>query len=90
MEISQDRTDIIGRSAHGGEITFPVDPWPRHFQVKSSCVPGLEEPPDQTLHRDRPVTWNSPRCLGKLMRDRGRGGIILVGSGACYGGATVW
>jgi short-subunit dehydrogenase len=26
--------------------------------------------------------------FGKLMRDRGRGGIILVGSGACYGGAT--
>ena len=26
--------------------------------------------------------------FGKLMRDRRRGGIILVGSGACYGGAT--
>jgi short-subunit dehydrogenase len=26
--------------------------------------------------------------FGKLMRDRGHGGIILVGSGACYGGAT--
>jgi len=26
--------------------------------------------------------------FGRLMRDRGRGGIILVGSGACYGGAT--
>jgi short-subunit dehydrogenase len=26
--------------------------------------------------------------FGKPMRDRGRGGIILVGSGACYGGAT--
>lgn len=26
--------------------------------------------------------------FGKLMRGRGRGGIILVGSGACYGGAT--
>ena len=26
--------------------------------------------------------------FGKLMRERGRGGIILVGSGACYGGAT--
>lgn len=26
--------------------------------------------------------------FGKLMCDRGRGGIILVGSGACYGGAT--
>ena len=26
--------------------------------------------------------------FGKPMRDRGHGGIILVGSGACYGGAT--
>jgi uncharacterized protein len=26
--------------------------------------------------------------FAKPMRDRGRGGIILVGSGACYGGAT--
>jgi uncharacterized protein len=26
--------------------------------------------------------------FGKLMRERGHGGIILVGSGACYGGAT--
>jgi uncharacterized protein len=26
--------------------------------------------------------------FGKLMRERGRGGIILVGSGACYGGAS--
>jgi short-subunit dehydrogenase len=26
--------------------------------------------------------------FGRLMRDRGHGGIILVGSGACYGGAT--
>jgi len=31
------------------------------------------------------------RCcyhFGGLMRERGRGGIILVGSGACYGGAS--
>jgi short-subunit dehydrogenase len=26
--------------------------------------------------------------FARLMRDRGHGGIILVGSGACYGGAT--
>jgi uncharacterized protein len=26
--------------------------------------------------------------FGRRMRDRGHGGIILVGSGACYGGAT--
>ncbi|HTV96054.1 MAG TPA: SDR family NAD(P)-dependent oxidoreductase [Steroidobacteraceae bacterium] len=31
------------------------------------------------------------RCchrFGGLMRDRGRGGLLLVGSGACYGGAS--
>jgi short-subunit dehydrogenase len=50
---------------------------------------------------DQPiVNWNelvarnvvtTMRCchhFGRKMRERGRGGIILVGSGACYGGAT--
>jgi uncharacterized protein len=57
--------------------------------------------PNGARFLDQPIAnWNeliarnvvtTMRCchyFGQKMRERGRGGIILVGSGACYGGAT--
>ena len=57
--------------------------------------------PNGALFLDTPVaTWeqllavnvtNTVRCchhFGALMRQRGRGGLLLVGSGACYSGAA--
>jgi short-subunit dehydrogenase len=38
--------------------------------------------------RNVTTVMQASHLLGSKMRDRGRGGIILVGSGACYGGAS--
>lgn len=35
------------------------------------------------------TTMQACHHLGGLMRERGRGGLILVNSGACYGGASI-
>jgi short-subunit dehydrogenase len=41
---------------------------------------------DQLVNVNVVTTMRNCHYFGRLMRDRGRGGIILVGSGACYGG----
>jgi short-subunit dehydrogenase len=43
---------------------------------------------EQLVERNVMNTMRMSHHFGSLMRKRGRGGIILVGSGACYGGAT--
>ena len=43
---------------------------------------------EQLVERNVTSAMRMSHLFGKPMRDRGRGGIILVGSGACYGGAT--
>lgn len=41
---------------------------------------------DQLVNLNVVTTMRNCHHFGKLMRERKRGGIILVGSGACYGG----
>jgi uncharacterized protein len=41
---------------------------------------------DQLVNLNVVTTMRNCHHFGRLMRARGRGGIILVGSGACYGG----
>jgi len=50
----------------------------------------LDAPVDEWLAQINRNVVTLTRCchwLGSAMRERGRGGILLVGSGACYGGA---
>lgn len=42
----------------------------------------------ELVNRNVVNTMRTCHHFGRLMRKRGRGGIILVGSGACYGGAS--
>ncbi len=41
---------------------------------------------DQLINLNVVTTMRNCHHFGRLMRSRGRGGMILVGSGACYGG----
>jgi short-subunit dehydrogenase len=41
----------------------------------------------ELVNRNVVNTLRACHHFGKVLRERGRGGIILVGSGACYGGA---
>lgn len=41
---------------------------------------------DQLVNLNVVTTMRNCHHFGRLMRSRGRGGIIIVGSGACYGG----
>ena len=41
---------------------------------------------DQLVNLNIVTTMRNCHHFGRAMRERGRGGIILVGSGACYGG----
>jgi short-subunit dehydrogenase len=43
---------------------------------------------ERLLWMDTVTVTRNCHHFGQLMRDRGRGGIILVGSGACYGGLS--
>jgi short-subunit dehydrogenase len=42
----------------------------------------------ELVNRNVVTTMRCCYFFGGMMRERGRGGIILVGSGACYGGAS--
>jgi short-subunit dehydrogenase len=41
---------------------------------------------DELINLNVVTTMRNTHFFGRAMRERGRGGIILVGSGACYGG----
>ena len=43
---------------------------------------------DQLVNLNVVTTMRNCHHFGRLMRSRGRGGMILVGSGACYGGIS--
>ena len=43
---------------------------------------------DQLVNLNVVTTMRNCHHFGRLMRTRGRGGMILVGSGACYGGIS--
>jgi uncharacterized protein len=43
---------------------------------------------DQLVNLNVVTTMRNCHYFGRRMRERGRGGILLVGSGACYGGLT--
>jgi short-subunit dehydrogenase len=43
---------------------------------------------DQLVNLNVVTTMHNCHHFGRLMRSRGRGGMILIGSGACYGGIS--
>ncbi|MEG3143708.1 SDR family NAD(P)-dependent oxidoreductase [Sphingomonas sp. RT2P30] len=82
-----DACDLVVAAAEGREIGLFV----ANAGGDPNGAPFLDCPVDawaELIARNVTTTMRCCHHFAGQMRDRGRGGLLLVGSGACYGGAS--